>query len=131
MFVAQKKQSTLLENNWIQNKQKEIENHVAWHGKITGMLCEALLRDQSPFTYLLRAGEEELHYYLSFVQAPVTFKHQPFIIEFSVKGWFYRNGYTGIAPTVEEIIPMIMHCSPEECHPLIPKNLGSGLKFNP
>ncbi|MGH2612954.1 MAG: hypothetical protein ACRDFB_07890, partial [Rhabdochlamydiaceae bacterium] len=70
-------------------------------------------------TYLLRAGEEECHYYLSFVQSPLCFKHQPFVIEFSMQGWFFRNGYTGITPTLDEIIPLIMHCTSEESRPLI------------
>jgi len=123
----EKKEGDLENNEWIRSKQEEIESHAAWHGRITGMACEAQLRGQPPLSYLLRKGEEEGHYYLSFVQTPVCFRHQPFIIESSVQGWFYQNGYTGIAPTVEEIIPMIMHCTLEECRPILPRNLGSGV----
>ncbi len=119
MALVQKSKSLLKEHLWVQKKQKEIETHVAWHGKISGMYCEALLREHSAFTYLLRTGEEEGHFYLSFVQSPLSFKHQPFVIRFSVKGWFYQNGYTGITPDLDELISLIMHCSSEQCRPLV------------
>jgi hypothetical protein len=129
MDLTQKSKDLSKQHHWVEGKQKEIEAHAAWHGKISGMYCEALLREHPAFTYLLRTGEEEGHFYMSFVQAPVSFKHQPFVIRFSLNGWFYQNGYTGITPTVDELIPLIMHCSPEQCRPLMKQKQEFGTSF--
>ena len=55
---------------------------------------EKLLIGKSPFTYLLRSGEKERPYFISFVREDGSIKHQFFALEFDRKGWLYRNGAT-------------------------------------
>ncbi|MBI3211310.1 MAG: hypothetical protein HYZ47_01310 [Simkania negevensis] len=106
----------------LENLEKEIFSHPAWYGHLTGMGCEDLLRDCFSFSYLFRSGEERFHYYLSFVvEAPFIFKHQPFTIamEESNLKWEYRNGFTRWAPTLEGLIPSIIHQPLELCLPIV------------
>jgi hypothetical protein len=80
--------------------------------------AEALLNGRDTFSYVLRRGEEENEYYISFVNGDGGVKHQRFILEYDRKGWWYKNG-TEHEPTeaVDELIPCMMHCSIENCKP--------------
>lgn len=100
---------------WFLEKEEEIQCHLAWHGMITGILCEAILRDRAPYTYLLRQGEELHHYYCSFVREDGRFHHQPFIVEASRQAWFYLNFTHHNSETLEGLIPKILHCEKEKC----------------
>lgn len=113
------------QETWFQEKERELENHSAWHGKITGMFCEGVLRDRAPCSYILRAGESQHHYYLSFVKEDGTFHHQPFVVEWKSEGWFYRNGNPHYSSTLEGIIPKIMHCEASKCIPLSKEECAS------
>ncbi len=109
--------------SWAIALKEEVAAHPAWHGMITGMAAEALLRDQKLHTFVIRQGEKEMHYYLSFVQGEDNnFKHQPFVIEEAHRKWFYRNTIPHLAASVDELIPLIMHIAPELCIPLSAKN---------
>lgn len=125
---------------WIQAHQEEIDCHTAWHPQIfDSIAAEALLKNKAPFTYLLRAADKILSYFISFVKPDGSIKHQFFVLEPTQQGWRYRNGacdqfFAGarftssikdssteiIAECLHEIIPMMMHCNPEDGHPLKP-----------
>lgn len=115
---------------WFQEKQIEIQNHVAWHGLITGMFCEGILRDREPFTYVIRQGEKPFHFYLSFVRAHNTFQHQPFIVEWKKDGWFYMNCIPHHSDSLEGLIPQIMHCEAAKCIPLTKQECASPFYSN-
>ena len=85
-------------NEWIQKNQKQIESHPAWYDLISEDESEALLKNKNPFTYLLRAGEKQYSYFISFVRENGAIKHQPFILELNKRGWYYRNGSTLNSP---------------------------------
>lgn len=111
---------------WIKTNQQQIERHPAWHKSVDAKQAEALLKGNASFTYLLRKGEEERSYFITFVKKDQVIKHQRFTLEHSqepgLKGWYYRNGmgYSG-GPTeissvdLEDLIPQMMHCALEEC----------------
>lgn len=121
------KQAHSIDHLWLKEKEDEITSHPAWHGCLNGMDCEALLRGMPSGTYLLRQGEDQYHYYLSYVIGEYFYKHQPFIIKFSTRGWFYQNGCSGFRDRLIELIPMAMHCDESQCTPLI-KNSDSEIK---
>jgi hypothetical protein len=104
-------------------KEMEILSHPAWHGDISGVECEDLLRGLIPGSYLLREGERKFQYYLSFVIGDsFSFKHQPFLIidNNSQMVLGYRNGAHRWVSNLEDLIPMVLHCSLAKCH-LVPK----------
>src|SRR5882724_4715796 len=114
--------NTLVE--WVQRNQEEIESHPAWHSDISEIESEQLLRDENLFTYLLRSGEKENFYFISFIKEDGSIKHQFFTLELDRKGWFYRNGMTGgpqeiISKDLHKLIPMMMHCDLLSCTPLM------------
>jgi hypothetical protein len=99
----------------VQSYQEQIEIHCAWHSGISEKESEKLLIGKSPFTYLLRSGEKECPYFISFVREDGSIKHQFFALEFDRKGWLYRNGATGgpqeiTSKDLDQLIPMMMHC---------------------
>lgn len=106
---------------WVQKNQEQIKTHAAWHQHISENESEILLKGKSPFTYLLRPGQEEHSYFISFVKEDSSIKHQFFVLEIDKKGWCYRNGTTLNSPAeiisqdVNELIPLMMHCQPSEC----------------
>lgn len=108
---------------WVQRNHEQIKTHLAWHSNISENESEKLLRDNRPFTYLLRPGEKEHFYFISFVKEDGSIKHQFFALEFDRKGWFYRNGGTGspqeiVSKDLHQLIPMMMHCDLLSCTPL-------------
>jgi hypothetical protein len=105
-------------NPWVQEKINEITTHCAWHGDLTGIEAEALLRLKPSFTYLLRQGEKRDHFYLSFVKGE-EFNHLPFTIDYSSLQWFYRNSFPHFAKTLDIFVPEIMHKEALECQPLV------------
>jgi hypothetical protein len=114
---------TNLALEWVQKNQNQIEVHPAWHSNISEDESEQLLKDKSPFTYLLRLGEQERLYFISFVNESGSINHQFFVLEFDRKGWLYRNAGTGgpqgtISKNLDWLIPKIMHCDFFACTPL-------------
>jgi hypothetical protein len=110
---------------WVQRNQGELETHSAWHSDISGQESEKLLNGKKPFSYLLRSGEKEHFYFISFVKEDGSIKHQFFALEFDRKGWYYRNGGTGtpqevVSKSLHKLIPMMMHCDMFSCNPLMP-----------
>lgn len=98
--------------------EKNIQLHAAWLGKISGLKAEKLLRGRKkPFLYILRAGEEEQDYYVTFVLPNFAIKHQPFTLCDTEEGWSFVNGGCG-GPfqnaIIDDVLHLIMHCRKEE-----------------
>ena len=66
---------------------QSIHNHSSWLGYISGLKAEKMLRGKNHFEYVLRGGESENDYYVTFVMADFSIKHQPFSISFISEGW--------------------------------------------
>jgi hypothetical protein len=114
--------------SWTRTNQEQIQGHPAWHGDIDVQQAEALLQEKDSFSYLLRKGEEENAYFITFVKENQSIKYQRFTLEHDRKGWYYKNGTTGfnlhkktcgstetVAETLGELIPQMMHCDDREC----------------
>ncbi len=104
----------------VQEKTDEIRNHSAWYEDLTGTEAEIILRDKPDLTYLLRQGEKEDHFYLTYVKNGCAFSHIPFTVNYTLKQWFYRNCFPRFASTLKVFIPEIMHAEEADCIPLIP-----------
>ena len=107
-------------SDFVHEKMDEISNHIAWFGELTGTEAELVLRDKSDMTYLLRKGEKEGHFYLTYVKNGCDFTHIPFTLNQTLKQWFYRQGYPRFAPTLKAFVPEIMHTEEMNCIPLVP-----------
>lgn len=103
---------------------QEIETHEAWHGHISGLEAEKLLRvKKKPYLYILRKGEFEGDYYVTFVLPDLTIKHQPFVISITNEGWHFQNaGNCGPLTTAcfDDVLHLIMHCGKLEPTPKTP-----------
>lgn len=104
---------------FLQEKREEITNHIAWYGNLTGTEAEIILRGKSDLTYVLREGEKEGHFYLTYVKDECSFTHIPFTVNTVLKQWFYRQGYPRFAPTLKGFIPEIMHADEADCTALV------------
>lgn len=107
--------------SWEKTKLDQIERHPAWKKSIDKTQVESLLEGKKTLSYLLRAGEKERVYYISFVQKDGSIKHQQFTLENDRKGWYYKNGANEqdpadiVSENLEELIPKMMHCDYKEC----------------
>jgi len=102
---------------WFQEKIQKLIGHTGWHGCLSGVESEALLRAQDSFTYLLRQGEKSDQFYLSFVRGSELL-HLPFTIDYTSQQWFYRNSTPHFGTDLNLFIPEIMHCEQKDCRPL-------------
>ena len=106
----------------ILSKQEEMQRHRAWHGTLSGMKSEAALRGLPAGTFLLRQGESELEYYLSWIVDTETnvYKHQPFCLSADLGNpqWEHRNCLYTKLPNLDDIIAIMMHSPKEQCIPL-------------
>lgn len=99
---------------------ENVHNHVAWNAQISEVEAEELLNSYPTSTYLLRSGENEFHYYFSYVSADNVVRHKSIRINTQSMG-YYPNGGTGCNPNnlyhnVEDLIKDHLKCS---CiHPL-------------
>ena len=102
---------------------QEILLHPAWHGKMRGLYAEKRLRGKkTPYLYLLRAGEttseNETDYYVTFLHADLSVRHQSFVITTTSEGWYYENSGNGgpyQSGSIEDVLHLIMHCREGEC----------------
>jgi hypothetical protein len=96
-----------------------IAEHAAWHGGLPGLVAEKMIRGfNTPYTYLMREGEMPGHYYVTFLDAQLTVRHQPFVITMTPQGWHYENLATGgpyAEASIDDVIHLIMHCKKEQC----------------
>jgi len=101
---------------------RDIEAHPAWYGRISGLAGDKMLRNRNiPFLYLLRAGENEEDYYLSFLLPNLAIRHHPFKIIITKEGWCFDDGvsrgpYT--IPSIANVLHLMMECQKENCVPL-------------
>ncbi len=113
-------------HNWIQTNQNQIQKHPAWHGNVKAEQAEALLKGGKPLTYLLRNGDKEQSFFITFIKEDGSIKHQHFSLEFDLKGWYYKNGQVQGEPTeiiaedLNKLIPAMMHCETSRCNMCIP-----------
>ena len=93
---------------------QEIEGHPAWHGHLSGMEAEKLMRGRKiPYLYILRAGEHEADYYVTFILPDLSIRHQPFVITTTAEGWFFENTGCGgpfTTASIDDVLHLIMHC---------------------
>ena len=109
--------STMLKSeeyvNHLSSIEQNIVDHPAWHGRMSGLPAEKLLRGEKPYLYILRAGENEMDYYVTFVLPDLSIKHQPYVITLSPEGWYYEN-FNGGGPftnaSIDDVLHLIMHC---------------------
>lgn len=114
--------ATIFKQSEIHDVLGEIVLHPAWKGMISGLQAETLLKGQKPFVYLLRAGECESNFYVSFVGADDSLRHQPFEIVTTPEGWYCINGAIGgpyVCTLFSEVVHNVMHCDQAECSRLI------------
>ncbi len=105
---------------------QDIENHAAWHGEISGLAANKILRGRkTPYLYILRAGEpcgeDRVNYYVSFLLPDLRIHHEPFVITITSRGWCYEQGGAGGPYTdesIQDVLHEIMHCKKEDCVPL-------------
>ena len=105
--------------NFTQEKIYEVKHHCAWYADLTGTDAEIIIRGQPDMTYLLRQGEREDHFYLTYVKNECEFAHIPFTVNSTIRQWFYRNYCCRFAPTLDLFIPEIMHVDAVDCKPLV------------
>ena len=93
---------------------REIEEHPAWHGRVSGLEAEKMMRGRKiPYLYILRAGEYETDYYVTFLLPDLSIKHQPFIITDTAEGWYFENTGGGgpfTTASIDDVLHLIMHC---------------------
>lgn len=117
--------SALLEEDFSSSVTSEIQLCSAWLGMISGLKAEKMLRGKNvPYLYVLRAGESENNFYVTFIHPNMTIVHQPFVITEASEGWsFEQGGIAGPFPynqvTLEDVLHRIMHCEKGQCSPLI------------
>lgn len=114
---------TVISHKFSSSIEHEITQHPAWLGNISGLKAERMLRNQKKsFLYVLRQGEHEGDYYVTFTLPDLTVKHQPFMITHAAEGWYCING-CGTGPhtaetSIDDVIHCVMHCEKDECAPL-------------
>ena len=110
-------------NNEVSPIVQEIESHPAWHGRMSGLSAEKLLRGRkTPYLFILRAGEYETDYYVTFVLPDLTIKHQPFVITTTQEGWYFENSGSGgpfTTASIDDVLHLIMHCGKQACMPKV------------
>lgn len=110
---------TLALNHVINSIHFDIQLHPAWIGRVSGLSAEKLLRNRDiPYLYVLRKGEMEMDYYVTFIDADLNICHRPFVLTQTVEGWHYENGgFAGpfMDETIDVVLYKIMHCQEGEC----------------
>lgn len=103
--------------------EQDIINHPTWLGRVSGLKAEKMLRGKkTPYLYVVREGECEGDYYVTFVLPDLSIKHQPFVITVAPEGWYYENVQGGgpyTEASIDDVLYLIMHCKKGECVPYI------------
>lgn len=103
--------------------EQDITNHPAWLGNVSGLKAEKLLRNRTKsYIYVIRAGENEGDYYVTYTLPDGSIQHRPFVITVTPMGWHCENGgaYGPFAEaSIDDVLHLIMHCERSECVPLI------------
>lgn len=101
---------------------ERVHNHLAWYGQIGVDEAERILEGCPASTYLLRCGENELHYFFSYVVQGTGIFHKCIRINAQAVG-YYPNGGGGCCPnelynTVEQLISKFLGCRESDLTPL-------------
>ena len=101
---------------------QDIEAHPAWRGRLSGLEADKLMRGgKIPYRYILRAGEYEGDYYVTYLLPDLSIKHQPFVINLTNDGWCFENTTPFAGPfteaVIDDVIHLIMHCRKYACTP--------------
>jgi len=103
--------------------EQQTQLHPAWIGRVSGLKAEKLLRGRkTPYLFVLRAGECEHDYYVTFVGHDFSIHHQPFVLTTKEEGWFFEQGGGGgpfVEATIDDVIHLIMHCGKNDCTPFM------------
>jgi hypothetical protein len=118
--------TAILKKDTLSDIEMEITNHPAWLGYVSGLQAEKHLRihgrNKTPYLYVLRAGENDLDFYVTFFRPDGGIEHRPFVITLSPEGWYYENT-GGSGPyreaSIEDVLYLIMHCEKGQNSPLI------------
>jgi hypothetical protein len=115
--------TAILKKDTLSDIELEIMQHPAWLGYVSGLKAEKLLRGKKrSYLYVLRAGENDLDYYVTFLRPDGGIEHRPFVIKLSPEGWSYENsGEAGPfrEASIEDVLYRIMHCEKGQNSPLI------------
>jgi hypothetical protein len=108
---------------------EQIESNSVYVGLIQGLKAEKMLRGQKPYTYIIRAGETENDYYVTYVDANSNVRHQPIEVTILNEGWQCENMFP-YGPYTEEVVFMdvlhkVMHCEKDEATPFAMNNITS------
>jgi hypothetical protein len=84
--------------------------------------AELLLEDRAPFSYVLRRGEQQYAYFITFMTRDGTIKHRRFVLDLDRKKWCYQNKEVAgskeiFSATLDRLIPLMMECKPQNCIP--------------
>lgn len=118
--------SAILNRSEEDSIHEEIRSQLAWHGNVSDLNAEKMLRGhKTPYLYMLREGElehgDQKDYYVSYLLEDLTVQHQPFTVKVLPEGWCYENGGPGgpfAKETILDVLHLIMHCKKEEIVPL-------------
>ena len=99
-----------------------VNKHIAWYGQISGQEAEKMLKSYPIHTYLLRSGENDLHYFFSYVSEGSLVFHKSIRLNLEAVG-YYGNGGTGcnrnrVFATVELLISDFLGCQLNDLLPL-------------
>lgn len=94
---------------------QEIETHSAWHGHISGLEAQNLLiGEKKSYLFILRKGEFDGDYYVTFLASDLTIVHQPFAIwTTEEEEWYFKNLRKGgpfTTTSFDDVLHLIMHC---------------------
>jgi len=92
---------------------RQVEDHPAFYPLSDVDEAKKILVGAAPFTYILWKDEQNRRYYLSFMNTLLDVEHRFFTQD--VGSWSYQNGDPHKIPTIELLIPVIMHCSQKQC----------------
>lgn len=102
--------------------EQDLHSNPAWLGYVSGLKAEKMLRGlKTSYLYVLREGEHEGDYYVTYILPNHTIFHQPFTVTETETGWYYENGASGAITTesrLDEILHLLMHCQRGQCCPL-------------
>lgn len=106
-------------SRWAQTPSiiQQVEHHPAFHSLSNEDAANKILQQAAPFTYILWKDDQNQRYFLSFMNPSLEMEHR-FFSRNSKDLWFYQNADPHTAPSVTLLIPIIMHCKPEQCHML-------------
>lgn len=97
------------------NLKEEFCKH-GWKGHLSSHNAEQILKGKSPFSYLIRLGEEKSKFTLSYVRADGAIQHVHFVLVDWVYGIFQNGG--PFKATLDVLIRYKMNCTESQACPV-------------